>query len=103
MACGDYPEHAMEYFLEWRFVDGVVCYYGDQMGVAAFLFLFIGVTFIGLQQASDSFLLPIIVLIAIAPMVAILLPAVGMQVMAVMMVLMMGVVGYLAYLLSGHS
>lgn len=103
MACGDYAEHPIQYLLEWRFIDGIVCYYGDQMGVAAFLFLFAGVTFIGLQQASDSFLLPVVVTIAIAPLIAILLPAVGMQALAVMMVLMMGVVGYLAYLLAGSN
>lgn len=103
MACGTYPLHPINYLLEWRFIDGVVCYYGDQMGVAAFLFLFAGVTFIGLQQATDSILLPVIVIIALAPLMAILLPAVGMQVMAVVMVLMMGVVGYLAFLLSGRG
>lgn len=103
MACGDYPLHPINYLNEWRFIDGIVCYYGDQMGVAAFLFLFAGVTFIGLQQASGSFLLPVVVVIALAPLIAILLPAVGMQAMAVMMVLMMGVVGYLAYLLAGSG
>lgn len=103
MACGEYATHPIKYLLEWRFIDGVVCYYGDQMGVAAFLFLFIGATFLGLQQATDSFLLPVVVLIAIAPLVAILLPAVGMQVMMVMMVLMMGVVGWLLFVLAGQS
>lgn len=102
MACGAYPDEPIRYFLEWRFVDGAVCYYGDEFGVTVFMFIFFGATFMSLYQASGSVMLPLVVLIALAPLVMVLIPAVGVQFVAVLMVLMLAVGGFWLYLRSGE-
>ncbi len=101
MACGDYPQHPIEYFLEWRFMDGVVCYYGDQLGVTVFMLMFFTATFLGLYQASGSIMLPVVVLIVLAPLVAFLLPAIGVQFIVVVLVLMIAISGFWLYQASG--
>lgn len=102
MACGAYPDNPIKYFLEWRFVDGAVCYYGDEFGVTVFMLIFFGATFLGLYQASGSVMLPIVVLIALAPLVMFLIPAIGVQFVAVILVLMMAVGGYWIYTRAGQ-
>lgn len=102
MACGAYPNEPIRYFLEWRFVDGAVCYYGDQIGVTVFMLIFFGATFIGLYQTSGSVMLPVTVLIVLAPIMMLLLPAIGVQFVAVVLVLMMGIGGFWLYLRAGQ-
>lgn len=101
MACGAYPDEPIRYFLEWRFIDGAVCYYGDQIGVTVFMFIFFGVTFLSLYQSSGSIMLPIVVLIVLAPLVFVLLPAVGVQFVAVVMVIMLSIGGFWLYSRAG--
>lgn len=93
MACGDFPQHPIEYFYNWRFMDGAVCYYGDQLGVTVFMLVFFGATFLGLFKASGSVMLPVIVLIVLAPLVMVLLPAIGVQFVVVILVLMLAISG----------
>lgn len=101
MACGDYPQHPLDYFLEFRFIDGVVCYYGDQIGVSVFMLVFFTMTFLGLYQASGSVMLPVVVLIVLAPIMAVLLPALGVQFIVVVLVLMIAIAGFWLYQASG--
>jgi hypothetical protein len=98
MACGKYPDKPINYWLDWNFVDGAVCVYGDQIGVSVTMLLFFGVTFLTLYQSSDSILVPVAVLIVLAPMVIVLLPAVGVQFGVIILVLGLAIVGYYAYL-----
>ena len=79
MACGVNPGSPIEYWLNWQWVDGVVCFYGDSIGVLAFMLIFFGITFMGLYNSTGSMMLPIVVLIALGPMVLFLVPAVGVQ------------------------
>ena len=83
MACGVNPASPIDYWTSWQFVDGVVCYYGDAIGVTAFMLIFFGITMMGLYNATGSMMLPIVVLIAVGPMVLFLLPAVGVQTVVV--------------------
>lgn len=101
MACGAYPDAPIQYFLEWRFLDGAVCYYGDQIGVTVFMFIFFGATFIGLYQSSGSIMLPMVVLIALAPLMMVLMPAIGLQFVAVFSLVVMAVGGFWLWLKSG--
>jgi len=87
----------IEYWMQMRFVDGAVCYYGDQIGVLAFMFLFFGATFISLYQASGSVMLPVAVLVVLAPLVVVLIPALGIQFIAVVMLVMSAIGGYMIY------
>lgn len=98
MACGQYPDHPIEYWLEFRFIDGVVCTYGDQIGVSVTMLLFFGVTFLALYQASDSILVPVVVLIVLSPIVIGLLPALGVQFAVIVVVLALAIIGFYAYL-----
>lgn len=101
MACGDYPQHPIEYFAGFRFINGMVCYYGDQIGVSVFMLVFFTATFLALQQASGSIMLPVVVLIVLAPLVAVLLPAIGIQLIVVVLVLMIAIGGFWIYLSAG--
>jgi hypothetical protein len=101
MSCGDYPQHPMEYWLEFRFVDGVTCYYGDQLGVSVFMLVFFTATFLALYQTSGSIMLPVVVLVVLAPVVTVLLPAIGVQFMVVVLVLMLAIAGFWMYQASG--
>jgi len=98
MPCGAYPNHPIEYWLDFRFVDGTVCAFGDQIGVSVTMLMFFGVTFLALYQSTNSVLVPVAVLIVLAPLVVALLPAIGFQFATVVMVLGLAVVGYFAYL-----
>lgn len=98
MACGRYPDHPINYWLEWDFLDGVVCTYGDQIGVSVTMLLFFGATFLTLYQASDSVLVPAAVIIVLAPLVMALLPAVGFQFAVVVVVMALAIIGFYAYL-----
>ena len=102
MACGDYPQHPFQYFTDWRFLDGIVCYYGDQLGVSVFMLVFFTTTFLGLYQASGSVMLPVVVLIVLAPLVAVLLPAIGVQFIVVVLVLMLAIAGFWLYTSAGR-
>lgn len=102
MACGDYPQHPIEYWADFRFIDGIVCYYGDPpIGVTVFMMVFFTGTFLGLYQASGSIMLPVVVLIVLAPLVAVLLPALGLQFIVVVLVLMLGAAGFWLYQSAG--
>lgn len=101
MACGQYPKHPIEYWLDWQFVDGVTCYYGDQIGVSVFMLVFFLGTFLGLYQASGSVMLPVVVLIVLAPVVVVLLPAIGVQFAVVILILMLAVAGFWLYQSAG--
>jgi len=101
MACGAYPNDPLQYWLEWRFMDGVVCAFGDQIGVMVTMLLFFGVTFLVLYAASRSVMVPVGVLIVLAPAVSGLLPAIGVQFTMVVMVIMIAVGGMYGYLKAG--
>lgn len=98
MPCGQYPDHPIRYWLNWDFVDGAVCVYGDQIGVSVTMLLFFGVTFLTLYQSTGSVLVPVGVLVVLAPLVVVLLPAVGLQFASVILILGLAVVGFYAYL-----
>jgi hypothetical protein len=101
MACGTYPQNPLQYWTEFRFVDGVVCYFGDQIGVAVFMLMFFMATFVGLYQATGSIMLPVVVLIVLAPIVAVLLPALGIQFIVVTVLLMLATAGFWLYVSAG--
>jgi len=98
MACGKYPEHPIEYWVNFDFIDGVICPYGDQIGVSLTMLVFFGVTFLTLYQATDSILVPVAVLVVLAPLVIGLLPAVGVQFGVIILAFGLAVVGFYAYL-----
>jgi hypothetical protein len=93
MACGVYPDAPIQYWLNYEFVDGAVCFYGDHIGVTAFMLVFFGVTMIGLYNSTGSMMLPIIVTIALGPMMLFLLPAVGIQAVVIVTVFGLSVGG----------
>ena len=101
MACGAYPRYPLDYFLEWRFVDGAVCTFGDQIGVSVTMLMFFGITFLALYQASGSVVVPLAALIVIAPATMVLLPAIGVQFVVVVMVLAIASAGTYLYVQSG--
>jgi len=101
MPCGAYPDSPIKYFLDWRFMDGVVCTFGDQIGVAVTMLLFFGVTFLVLYQASRSVMVPVGVLIILAPAVMGLLPAIGVQFVVAVTVIMIAIAGMYGYLKVG--
>lgn len=101
MSCGDYPQHPIEYWADFRFIDGVVCYYGDQVGVSVFMLVFFSMTFLALYQSTGSIMLPVVVLIVLAPIIALLLPAVGLQFIVVVLVMMLAISGYWLFQSAG--
>jgi len=101
MPCGDYTQHPIEYWADFRFIDGVVCYYGDQVGVGVFMMVFFAMTFLALYQSTGSIMLPVVVLIVLAPIMAVLLPALGIQFIVVVLVLMIALAGFWLYITSG--
>lgn len=88
---------AIDPWTEWEFLDGVVSYFAGGMGVEAFFFVFFGATFLALYQSSGSVMLPVVVLIVLAPMLAALIPAVGVQFVTVVLVSMLSVGGFWLY------
>jgi len=101
MACGDHPQHPIEYWSNFEFIDGVVCYYGDQVGVSVFMLVFFSMTFLALYQSTGSIMLPVVVLVLLAPIMAVLLPALGLQFIVVVLVLMIAMAGFWLYSSSG--
>jgi hypothetical protein len=102
MACGDYPNDTLQYFLEFRFLDGIVCWYGDQLGVSVFMLFFFTATFAALYAATGSIMLPVVVLIVLAPLVAVLLPAIGLQLTVVVLILMLAIAGFTLFKTSSQ-
>lgn len=98
MACGTYPDNPIRYFLDWRFMDGAVCTFGDQMGVSVTMLAFFGITFLVLYQSSDSILLTAGVLIVLAPVTMALLPVVGVRIAGLMVIISIGAIGMYAYM-----
>lgn len=93
---------AIDPWLEWEFVDGVVNYYASgAIGEVGFMFVFFGATFVGLWQASGSVMLSVVALILLAPLVMALVPAVGVQFVGVILVLMMAAGGFWLYQRAG--
>lgn len=88
---------AIDPWTNWEFIEGVVGFYADATGVAAFFLIFFGATFIAMYQSSGSVMLPVVVLIVLAPMTMALVPAVGVQFVAVIMLTMMAVGGFWLY------
>ncbi|MGK7297341.1 MAG: hypothetical protein ACNS61_16210 [Candidatus Wenzhouxiangella sp. M2_3B_020] len=101
MACGTYPDAPLQYFLEWRFMDGVVCTFGDQLGVGVTMLLFFGITFLTLYQASDSVAVPVGALIVLAPAAMALLPAIGVQFVVVVVIITIAIAGTYLYTQAG--
>ena len=99
--CGAYPNSPIEYFLNWRFIDGVTCTFGDQIGVGVTMLLFFMMTGLGLYQASGSVLVPIAALIILAPLTMALLPAIGFQFTIV--IIFVGLAGAGMYLYMAAS
>lgn len=93
MACGT-ASAPIDYWTSWQFVDGVVCFYGDAMGLLPFFLAFFGIMMFGLYHSTGSMMVPIVLLIALGPMLLFLIPAVGIQVVVLVSVLGLGVGGY---------
>lgn len=85
---------AIDPFTEYEFLEGVVGFYAQNMGEAAFFLVFLGATFMALYQSTGSVMLPVVVLIVLGPMIALLMPAVGVQFVALVMLLMLAIGGY---------
>jgi hypothetical protein len=98
MACGAYPDDPLRYFLEWRFMDGSVCTFGDSIGVTVTMLFFFGVTFFTLYQASGSVAVPVGAIIVLAPVAFLLFPAIGVQFAAVVVILSLAMVGTYVYI-----
>lgn len=101
MVCGEYPAQPINYWLEFRFMDGAVCTYGDQIGVGVTMLMFFGITFLVLYQASDSVMVPVGALIVLAPVTMALLPAIGIQFVAVVVIVAVAMLGVYAYISAG--
>jgi len=101
MACGEYPGNAIQYWLEWRFIDGTVCPFGDQIGVGVTMLMFFGLTFMTLYIATDSVIVPMAALIVLAPAAMALLPALGFNFVVVVLVLSIAAAGTYLYIQSG--
>lgn len=97
MACGAYPSDPLQYWLEWRFMDGTVCTFGDKIGVAVTILFFFGITFLVLYQATGSVAVPIGALIVLAPVTFLLLPAIGVTFAAVIVILAIAAAGTYVY------
>lgn len=97
MACGTYPDQPIKYWLDFRFMDGAVCTFGDQIGVGVTMLMFFGITFLVLYQASDSVMVPVGALIVLAPVTMALLPAIGFQFVAVVVIVTVAALGLYAY------
>lgn len=89
---------AMDHLLEWDFLEAVVTYFGNGMGIDAFFFVFLGATFFALYQSTGSVMLPVVVVIVLAPMIAALLPAVGIQFLTITLLSMTAIGGYWLFL-----
>jgi len=94
MACGEYAAKPIRYFYEWQFIDGAVCYFGDQVGVAAFMLMVFGATFLALYQSTGSVMLPMVALIVLAPMVMFIIPAVGTQFVGIVFFFLIPIGGF---------
>jgi hypothetical protein len=101
MACNKYPDHPIEYFLDFKWIEGTTCYYGDQLGVQVFFLIFFGVTFLALYNTSDSVLLPMVVVIVLAPILATLLPGIGLQFVLTILLLTLAIAGFSLYQQAG--
>lgn len=97
MQCGAYPNSPIEYFLNWRFIDGVVCLFGDKIGVGVTMLLFFMITGLALYQASGNALVPLGAMIVLAPLTMALLPAIGYQFVVVVMFLAIAGAGMYLY------
>jgi len=97
-ACGAYPGDPMQYWVNFRFIDGVVCVFGDQIGVGVTMLLFFGITFLNLYKASGSVMLPVGVMILLAPLVVVLLPAIGTNFAIIIVLISLSLAGLYLYL-----
>ncbi len=88
---------AIDPFLEWEFLKGTVDFYASATGEAAFFLIFLGATFMALYQSTGSVMLPVVVLVVLGPMIAMLLPAVGVQFVAVILLTMTAIGGFWLY------
>ena len=85
---------AIDPFLDWQFLEGVVNFYSIGMAEAAFFLVFVGATFMALYQSTGSVMLPVVVLIVLAPMLAAVVPAVGIQFVTIVLLVMSSIGGY---------
>ncbi len=85
---------AIDPFLDWNFLEGIVGFYTLSMAETAFFLVFIGGTFMALYQSTGSVMLPVVVLIVLAPMLAALVPAVGIQFVTIVLLVMSSIGGY---------
>lgn len=93
LQAGSHPDHPIRYFLEWEFIDGIIYTFGDQIGVQVTMLLFFGITGLALYQSTDSVMVPMGVLIVIAPMTAALLAPIGFKFSIVVMFLAVAIAG----------
>lgn len=92
-----------EKLLDWKFLDAIVSYYADTgMGELGFFLVFLGGTFMGIYQATGSVMLSVVAIILLAPLIAGLLPALGIQFIAIVLLIMMAVGGYMLYQRAGR-
>jgi len=91
------PLAAFDDFLNWEFLDGVIAYYATSIDELGFMLVFFGATFMALYETTGSVMLSVVVLVLLAPLVAGLLPAVGVQFAVVIMLLMAAAGGFAIY------
>jgi len=97
MPCGAYPNNPIDYILNGRFIDFMVCTFGDQIGVGVTMLLFFGITFLVMREATNSTIVPVAVLIVIAPLVVAQLPAVGLQWLFIVVFVMLAIAGMILF------
>jgi len=97
MACGTSPTSPLEYWLDWAFVDGTVCTFGDKIGVGVTMLLFFGITFFALYGATDSVMVPLGVLIVLAPITVAVIPVIGAQFALVIILLALAAAGMMLF------
>jgi len=98
MACGTNPTSPLEYWLDWAFVDGTVCTFGDKIGVSVTMLLFFGITFFALYGATDSIMVPVAVLIVLAPITVAVIPVIGMRFALIIIILALAAAGMQLYM-----
>lgn len=76
-----------EHFLDWEFMDAMIQVFAEPVGVGVVMLMVLGTTFLVLYQASDSVMVPVAVVIVLAPLIVGLLPAVGIRFLVVVLVL----------------
>lgn len=94
MACGDQSQ-LIDFWTNFNWWDGIVCFYNDQLGASVTAFIFFGVTAMALYISTGSIFVPTVIGIIVAGVIFVLLPAWGIEVALIVIVLVGGGAMYL--------